>query len=32
MVHIMNLRKKLEDDPAEPQLIRTVWGKGYLLA
>ena len=27
--HVKNLRKKLEDDPAEPQLIRTVWGKGY---
>jgi two-component system OmpR family response regulator len=29
MVHIVNLRKKLEEDPANPQLIRTVWGKGY---
>lgn len=29
MVHIVNLRKKLEDDPAEPKLIRTIWGKGY---
>ena len=29
MVHILNLRKKLEDDPASPKLIRTVWGKGY---
>ena len=29
MVHILNLRKKLEDDPANPTLIRTVWGKGY---
>lgn len=29
MVHILNLRKKLEQDPANPRLIRTVWGKGY---
>lgn len=29
MVHILNLRKKLESDPASPKLIRTVWGKGY---
>lgn len=29
MVHIVNLRKKLEDDPAKPRLIRTIWGKGY---
>lgn len=29
MVHILNLRKKLEDDPANPKFIRTVWGKGY---
>lgn len=31
MVHILNLRKKLESDPADPKLIRTVWGKGYQL-
>ena len=29
MVHIVNLRKKLEEDPANPRLIRTVWGQGY---
>jgi DNA-binding response OmpR family regulator len=29
MVHILNLRKKLETDPGNPKLIRTVWGKGY---
>ena len=31
MVHIVNLRKKLEEDPTNPRLIRTVWGKGYQL-
>ena len=28
-VHILNLRRKLEDIPSAPKLIRTVWGKGY---
>ena len=31
MVNILGLRKKLEDDPSNPKLIRTVWGKGYRL-
>lgn len=31
MVNILGLRKKLEDDPSNPRLIRTVWGKGYRL-
>ena len=31
MVHILNLRKKLEVDHTDPKLIRTVWGKGYQL-
>ncbi|MGN0709349.1 MAG: helix-turn-helix domain-containing protein [Anaerovoracaceae bacterium] len=29
MVHILNLRKKLEDDVSKPEVIKTVWGKGY---
>ena len=29
MVHIRNLRRKVEKNPANPTLIRTVWGKGY---
>ena len=28
-VHILNLRRRLEDTPSSPKLIRTVWGKGY---
>lgn len=32
MVHILNLRRKVEDDPAHPALIRTIWGKGYMLS
>lgn len=29
MVHIRNLRSKLEDDPQNPKYVKTVWGKGY---
>ena len=29
MVHILNLRKKLEENPNKPEIIKTVWGKGY---
>ena len=31
MVNMLNLRKKLEDDPSNPKLIKTIWGKGYQL-
>jgi Response regulators consisting of a CheY-like receiver domain and a winged-helix DNA-binding domain len=30
-VHINRIREKLEDDPANPKLIETVWGAGYRL-
>lgn len=29
MVHIRNLRRKLENDPQNPRYIKTVWGRGY---
>ncbi|MGW7237712.1 response regulator transcription factor [Streptomyces sp. NPDC054804] len=28
-VHVRRLRAKVEDDPARPRLIQTVWGVGY---
>ncbi|GAA1080810.1 response regulator transcription factor [Kitasatospora arboriphila] len=28
-VHVRRLREKIEDDPAAPRLITTVWGVGY---
>ena len=30
-VHVRRLRSKIEDDPARPRLIQTVWGVGYRL-
>ena len=29
MVHVLNLRRKIEEKPSSPKIIRTVWGKGY---
>ena len=29
MVHMRNLRRKLSQDGAYPDLIKTVWGRGY---
>jgi DNA-binding response OmpR family regulator len=30
-VHINRIREKIEDDPAKPRIIETVWGAGYRL-
>lgn len=30
-VHMRRLREKIEDDPSEPQYIKTLWGIGYKL-
>lgn len=29
MVHVLNLRRKIEDNPSSPKIVRTIWGKGY---
>lgn len=31
-VHVRRLRAKIEDDPAQPRFIQTVWGVGYRFA
>ncbi len=30
-VHIRKLREKIEENPNEPRMIKTVWGTGYML-
>lgn len=30
--HVVNLRCKIEDDPAQPRYVQTVYGRGYRLA
>jgi len=30
--HVMNLRRKIEEDVAEPRYVQTVYGRGYRLA
>lgn len=29
--HVMNLRRKIGDDPAAPRFVQTVVGRGYRL-
>ena len=29
MIHIRNIREKIEDNPSKPIYIQTVWGVGY---
>ena len=29
MVHVLNLRRKIEENPSKPKIRRTVWGRGY---
>ena len=29
MVHIRKIREKIEENPSDPEFIKTVWGVGY---
>ena len=29
MVHIRKIREKIEENPSQPEFIKTVWGVGY---
>ena len=29
MVHVLNLRRKIEANPSSPKIVRTIWGRGY---
>lgn len=29
MVHVLNLRRKIEENPSSPKILRTIWGRGY---
>jgi two-component system response regulator VicR len=31
-VYVRRIRKKIEDDPAHPTVILTIWGEGYTFA
>jgi DNA-binding response OmpR family regulator len=31
-IRVMRLRKKIEEDPANPRFLRTVRGEGYIFA
>lgn len=30
VVHVHNIRKKIEEDAANPRYLKSIWGKGYL--